>query len=183
MKELSLHILDIAKNSVRACATLIEITIEENIEKNYLLIDISDNGSGMSEELLLRVKDPFATTRTTRRVGMGIPLLTLAAEQSGGGVEINSLLGVGTRLSARFLYDHIDRAPLGDMAETAKTLIAGSPETDFLYTHRINNAEFILDTREIKKILGEVPINSPEVLQWIGEFAEENLSELRKNVI
>lgn len=175
MKELSLHILDIAKNSVRAKATLIEITIEENVKENFLLAEISDNGCGMSEELLKRVKDPFATTRTTRRVGMGIPLLTLAAEQCGGGVEISSEPNVGTKLTVRFLYDHIDRAPLGDMTGTIITLISGSPETDFLYTHKKNGKSFVLDTRELKKILGEVPLDEPEVLSWIDEYMAEGL--------
>lgn len=180
MKEISLHILDIAKNSVKAKATLIEITIEENETKNFLAIEIADNGAGMSEEFLKKVKDPFQTTRTTRKVGMGIPLFTMAAEQCGGGVEIESHCGEGTVVHARFLYDHIDRAPIGDMPGTVQTLIAGSPDIDILYRHRKNDREFLLDTREMKKLLGGVPLDTPEVLGWIEEYVKEGLEEINK---
>ncbi len=178
MKELSLHILDIAKNSVKAKATLIEIDVIEDTAKNLLTIQIKDNGSGMSEEFLSEVKDPFKTTRTTRRVGLGIPLLTLAATQSGGDVDIKSKLGEGTTITATFLYNHIDRAPLGDMAETMKTLIWGSPQIDFLYTHKRNEKSFTLDSREMRKILGDVSLDTPEVLSWIEDSVRENIDNI-----
>ena len=179
MKELSLHILDIAKNSVKANAGLIEIDIDENEADNLLKIDIIDNGCGMSEEFLKRVKDPFSTTRTTRKVGMGISLFEAAAEQCGGKLDITSRLGEGTKVSTTFLYDHIDRAPLGDMAGTMQTLISGSPDIEFLYRHKKNGKEFVLDTRELKKILGDVPLNNPDVLIWIDGYIQEGLEEIQ----
>ncbi len=178
MKELSLHILDIAKNSVKAKADLIEIEIIEDAEKNLLTVRISDNGCGMSPEFLKTVKDPFSTTRTTRKVGMGISLFEAAAMQCGGGLTITSELGVGTTLTVTFALDHIDRAPLGDMAGTMVVLISGSPEIDFLYRHEINGKSFTADTREFRKVLGDIPLDTPDVLSWIDGYIKEGLSDL-----
>lgn len=178
MKELSLHILDIAKNSTRARADKIQITVDEKSAKNLLTITIEDNGCGMSEEFLKKVKDPFATTRTTRKVGLGIPLFEAAATASGGGLEISSKEGVGTVLSARFELDNIDRAPLGDMAGTMTTLISGSPNVNFIYKHIKDEKTFVLDTNEIKEVLGEVPLDTPEVLLWINDYLKEGLLSL-----
>lgn len=175
MKELSLHILDIAKNSVKAKASLIEIIITEDEEKNLLSIGINDNGCGMSEEFLKRVRDPFSTTRTTRKVGMGIPLFEAASMQCNGSLDITSEVGVGTKVIATFEHNHIDRAPLGDMAGTMKTLVWGSPEIDFLYRHIKNGQEFVMDTREIRNVLGGVPLDNPEVLAWLDEYIREGL--------
>ncbi len=179
MKELSLHILDIAKNSVKAKASLIEITVTEEEKDNLLTIEIKDNGSGMSEEFLKGVRDPFQTTRTTRKVGMGISLFEAAAVQCGGRLEISSELGKGTILKTYFEYDSIDRAPLGDMAGTMQTLISGSPEIDFLYRHIKNGKEFTLNTAELREALGGVPLDIPEVVTWIGEYTAEGLAELK----
>ena len=176
MKELSLHILDIAKNSVKAKASLIEVIINEDEEKNLLSIGINDNGCGMTEEFLKTVRDPFSTTRTTRKVGMGIPLFEAASQQCGGKLDITSEVGVGTKVMATFELNHIDRAPLGDMPGTIKTLIWGSPEIDFLYRHTKNGQEFTLDTREIKQVLGGVPLDNPDVLAWIDEYIIEGLN-------
>lgn len=176
MKELSLHILDIAKNSVKAKASLIEVIINEDEEKNLLSIGINDNGCGMTEEFLKTVRDPFSTTRTTRKVGMGIPLFEAASQQCGGNLDITSEVGVGTKVTATFLLNHIDRAPLGDMPGTMKTLIWGSPEIDFLYRHTKNGQEFTLDTREIRQVLGGVPLDNPDVLAWIDEYIIEGLN-------
>ena len=176
MKELSLHILDIAKNSVKAKANLIEVIINEDEEKNLLSIGINDNGCGMTEEFLKTVRDPFSTTRTTRKVGMGIPLFEAASQQCGGKLDITSEVGVGTKVTATFELNHIDRAPLGDMPGTMKTLIWGSPEIDFLYRHTKNGQEFTLDTREIKQVLGGVPLDNPDVLAWIDEYIIEGLN-------
>ncbi|MDY4976846.1 MAG: ATP-binding protein [Clostridia bacterium] len=177
MKELSLHILDIIQNSIRANATEIELTVEEAISENQLRISIRDNGCGMSEELLRRVRDPFTTTRTTRKAGLGIPLLEAAAVQCGGGMEILSREGQGTTVSAWFAYDHIDRAPLGNMAETVATVVSAAPEIRFVYRHVHNQKSFVFDTAEIKTVLGEVPLHTPEVLVWIREFVQEGLAE------
>lgn len=178
MKELSLHILDIAKNSVKAKATLIEIYVTEDENKNLLTIEIKDNGCGMSKEFLKTVKDPFSTTRTTRKVGMGIPLFEAACIQCGGELNITSELGVGTTLTATFELDSIDRAPIGDMAGTMQTLISGSPDIEFIYRHIKNYKEFTLDTRELKQVLGEVPLDTPDVLMWIDGYVNEGLNEL-----
>ncbi len=180
MKELSLNILDIAKNSVKAEANLIEIIIDENVKDNLLTIVISDDGCGMNEELLGRVKDPFTTTRTTRKVGMGIPLFELAANQAGGTLSIESEVGKGTCVTATFVYDSIDRAPIGDITGTIITLLSGSPEIDFRYIHRYNGAEFEFDTKKIKDILGDVPIDSADVLSWVMDYITEGLDEIKK---
>lgn len=178
MKELSLHILDIAENSVKAGASLIEISVAEDENNDTLIIEIKDNGCGMSEEFLKRVKDPFSTTRTTRRVGMGLSLFEAAAEQCGGGLEISSKEGVGTDVLVTFTLNHIDRAPLGDMAGTMQTLIGGSPDIDFIYQYRKNSNEFVLNTAEIRQTLGDVPLDTPEVLLWIGDYINEGINEL-----
>ena len=178
MKELSLHILDIAKNSVKAKASVIEIVISEKEEENLLEIEIKDNGCGMSKEFLETVRDPFSTTRTTRKVGMGIPLFEAAAVQCGGYVDIKSEEGVGTEFKVVFEYNHIDRAPLGDMPGTMQVLISGSPEIDFIYRHEKNKKTFTMDTRELRQVLGEVPLDTPDVLAWIDGFMKEGLLEL-----
>ena len=178
MKELSLHILDIAKNSVKAKASVIEIVISEKEEENLLTIEIKDNGCGMNKEFLETVRDPFSTTRTTRKVGMGIPLFEAAAVQCGGYVDIKSEEGVGTEFKVVFEYNHIDRAPIGDMPGTMQVLISGSPEIDFIYRHEKNKKTFTMDTRELRQVLGEVPLDTPDVLAWIDGFIQEGLSEL-----
>lgn len=178
MKELSLHILDIVQNSVKAKATDIQITVSEKPEENLLEITIADNGCGMSKELLARVKDPFATTRTTRKVGMGISLFEAAASQCGGHLEITSEEGVGTTLYVCFEYNSIDRAPLGDMAETMVTIIMSAPEINYVYKHIGPGGEFVFDTKEIKNVLGDVPLNNVDVLEWIKEYIEEGLTDV-----
>lgn len=178
MKELSLHILDIAQNSIKAGGKNIEIIINENTAENLLTIEINDDGCGMSEEFLKKVRDPFATTRTTRDVGLGIPLFEAAAMQCGGRLDIESEVNVGTKLKAYFEYDSIDRAPIGNMAETMMTIVSGACDREFIYKHIKNDKEFVFDTVKIKEILGDVPLNEPAVLSWITGFIEEGLSEL-----
>lgn len=177
MKELSLNILDIAENSVKAGATLTEISIEENGE--ILALTVADNGCGMSEEVLRSVTDPFYTTRTTRKVGMGIPLLKLEAELTGGGLEISSKhiseypSEHGTRVRAVFYKNHIDFTPLGDVTESTVTLIQGHPDRDFLFTHKTEEREVTLDTRELREALEGVPLDTYEVIKWIREYLNE----------
>ncbi len=173
MKELSLNILDITENSVKAGATLTEISI---IEKgDTLTLIIKDDGCGMSEEILKTVENPFYTTRTTRKVGLGIPLLKMAAEQTGGEVKIISSTADdhGTCVTANFFKNHLDFTPLGDVKETVLTLIQGHPNTDFLFTHQKDNGEVILDTRELRTVLEGVPLNTYEVLEWIKAYLNE----------
>ena len=150
MEDLSLHILDIVENSIRAKASRIEIRVVEDTAKDLLTIEISDNGQGIDEETVKKVVEPFFTTRTTRRVGLGLPLLSQAARESGGDVEIESKVGRGTRVKATFGYSHIDRKPLGNMETTLTTLIVGNPEVDFIYEHKKDELEYRLDTKEIR---------------------------------
>jgi len=177
MKELSLNILDIAENSVRAKATLTQIIIDEGEE--HLTLTIKDDGCGMSKETVDTVTDPFYTTRTTRSVGLGIPLLKMSAEQTGGYLTITSKCASnqsdehGTTITAYYNKNHIDFTPLGDVVSTLITLIQGHPDTDFLFLHKGVKGEVALDTRELRSILIEVPLDSYEVLKWI----EENLRE------
>ena len=178
MKELSLHILDIMQNSITAGADLIKLTLTEDEALDVLRFCIEDNGCGMSEEMVKRVIDPFTTGRTTRKVGLGIPLLKAAAEQTGGGIELSSKKGEGTIITASFGYSHIDRQPLGDMAETILGLITSYEAVDFVYKHKVNANEFLLDTREIRTILGGVKFTEPDVVLWLSEFLRENEAAL-----
>lgn len=182
MKELSLNILDIAQNSIKANASLLEILLEETNET--LRITITDNGCGMTPEILARVTDPFCTTRTTRKVGMGLPLFKMEAEQTGGNLEISSKSiadypdSHGTKVSALFFKKHIDFTPLGDVISTVITIIQGScDKTELIYRHIYpeTGLDVKLDTRILKETLGNVvPLSEPEVLQWITEFLKEN---------
>ncbi len=180
MRELSLNILDVAQNSITAGASLITIEVNENTVDHTLLIGIYDNGKGMSEEQVRSVVDPFFTTRTTRKVGMGIPLFKMAAEQTGGRLEIKSEIGVGTEVRAYFMTDSVDFTPLGDVASTVQMLITMNTDRDFLYKHSVNGKEFVVDTREIKEILGDVTLDTYEVSQWLIDFIKENTEVLYK---
>ena len=178
MKELSLHILDIMQNSIVAGADLVQLDIVEDIKKDILMFSVKDNGKGMSEEMAKSVIDPFVTGRTTRKVGMGIPLLKNAAENTGGKIELTSKEGVGTEIKAYFGYSHIDRQPLGNVAETMLGVITSYENVDFLFSHKVDDKEFKFDTREIKEILGGVSLTQPEVILWLSDFLKENESEL-----
>ena len=182
VKELSLHILDIVQNSVKAGASEIEIAINEDIENNLLTISVNDNGCGMSKEFLSTVRDPFSTTRTTRKVGMGISLFEAAAVQCGGHLDIESEQGKGTKLSACFEYDNIDRAPIGNMAETMVTIIMGEPNINYVYKHKKADKEFVFVADEVKAALDGVPLDTPEVLNWIRDFISEGLSDAGINM-
>lgn len=175
MTELSLNILDICQNSITAGADLIEIEIAEDTVKDVLSIKIKDNGCGMDEDFLSRVTDPFTTTRTTRKIGMGIPLFKMSAEMTGGSFEISSKKGAGTEIAAEYVYSSIDRMPLGDMRGTILTLVRLNNSINFCYQHRYNDKKFIFDTREIRKVLGgEISLSENEVIEWIGDFLKEN---------
>jgi len=178
MKELSLHILDIVQNSIEADASLVTIKIVENLTTDKLIIEVIDNGCGMDKELAEKIKDPFVTGRNTRKVGLGIPLLYKACTRCDGDMEIQSEVGKGTRISCWFKYSHIDRAPLGNITDTILTIVAGNPQVDIVYLHMRDDKEIHLDTREIKRALGEVPINEPAVLSWIREFLKEGFNSL-----
>lgn len=181
MKELSLNILDIAENSVKAGASLTEITVTES--GDTLTLEIRDDGCGMTPEILRGVTDPFYTTRTTRKVGLGLPLLKLAAEQTGGGITVESVserddpAHHGTTVTARFDSNHIDFTPLGDVVSTMVTLIQGHPDTDFLFCHRMPEKTVRLDTRELRMVLEGVPLNNYEVIRWIEAYLREQYGD------
>lgn len=177
MPEISLNILDVAENSTRAGASLVEITVEADTASDRLTVIIADNGCGMTEEQVARVTDPFFTSRTTRKVGLGVPFFKYAAESTGGTFTIASQPGVGTTVTAVFVLSHIDRMPLGDITSTIHTLIVYHPETDFLYRYVYNSASFTLDTREFREVLGDVPFDTPEISEYIRDFLLENKQE------
>lgn len=196
-RDLSQHILDIAENGVTAGADLLRIEIQEDLSGDHLSIRIADNGRGMDEDILSRVTDPWVTTRTNRRVGLGIPFLKQTAEMCGGHFEIQSKVGRGTVTYATFQHGHLDRPPLGDVASTVLCLIVGHPEVDVVYHHEVASAGadgmehaskqdpstdvrvFELDTREIREVLGDdVPFSDPEVLAFLRGTLEEGVASL-----
>jgi anti-sigma regulatory factor (Ser/Thr protein kinase) len=179
MLELAAHILDIAENSVRAGARLIEIDIDEDTANDSLSIEIIDDGHGMKQEETKRALDPFYTTKTVRRVGLGIPLLADAAQRSGGHLNLESQEGKGTTVKATFGLSHVDRQPMGNIISTLIILIAGNSDVDFFYKYRHNDYWFELDTREIRKEIKDVPINHPEILKYIRGVLEEGFSEIK----
>ncbi len=183
MKELSLNILDITENSTKAGATLTKILIDET--SDTLKLSIIDNGSGMSKEILEGVENPFYTTRTTRKVGMGIPLLKMAAEQTEGSFKITSVSreddpkNHGTEVTAVFNKNHLDFTPLGDVVASITTLIHGHPDTDFEFKHTYGKSEVFLSTKELRQQLGdEIPLNTYEVIKWVEEYLREQYQDL-----
>jgi len=175
MRELSLHILDIVQNSLAAGATRIEIGIREDILADLLKISVLDNGKGMTEEELKKVTDPFYTSRTTRKVGLGIPLFKANAEACNGQFQIQSQVGKGTKVTAIFQHSHIDRVPLGDIIGTVVSILAVNPEIQLMLKYDYDGRIFVFDTEEIKEKLEDVPINTPLVLDWIRLFLTENM--------
>ncbi len=182
MKEISLNILDIAENSVKAKATLTEIYVRE--VGDTLTLTIKDDGCGMDESTVKSVIDPFYTTRTTRKVGLGIPLLKLACEQTGGSLNIESSIDSvshGTTVTALFFKNHIDFTPLGDVVSSIVTLIQGHPYTDFLFRHTTDMGEVELDTRELRQVLEDVPLDTYEVILWIRANLAEQYDAINLN--
>lgn len=177
MTEISLNILDIAENSTRAGAALIAITVAVNNGADRLTVTIADDGCGMTKEQVHEAEDPFYTTRTTRRVGLGIPFFKSAAELTGGSFSIESEPLKGSVVTAVFGLSHIDRMPLGDMDATMAALIFSHPDTDFIYTYRYDNRSFTLDTRKFRQILGDIPFDTPKVSAYIKEYLTENRLE------
>lgn len=177
MRELSLNVMDVVQNSISAGASLIEIGVAEKQADNSLTISVTDNGRGMSEEQVRQVTDPFYTTRTTRSVGLGVPLFKMEAEMTGGSFVISSKEGEGTRLTAMFYTNHMDMVPLGDINGIVHLLITCNPQIDFRYVRTLATGEekcIVLDTRELKAVLGEdVSMAEPEVVVWLKEFLEE----------
>jgi hypothetical protein len=175
MKDLSLHILDIAENSVAAGAGCIRICIEELPNEDVYRFVIEDDGSGMAPEFLAQVTEPWVTTRTTRRFGLGLPLLRQNCEQADGSLEIISRKGKGTKIIAAFRFSHIDRPPAGDIPATLRLLMAAHPEIYLVYEHRTPAGMFAFDTRQITNAIGNLPLNHPEVLKLCTAYIRENL--------
>lgn len=178
MEDLSLHILDIVENSIAAGADRVEIRIAEDIRNDVLSIEMKDNGKGMGADVLSKVLDPFYTTRTTRRVGLGLSLLSQSAKEADGDMTITSKKGEGTIVIAYFRHSHIDRKPFGNIADTLIVLIAGNPDIDFLYEHRLNNRAYSIDTKDIREELGDVPLSSPDVIEAIRKDIQNGLKIL-----
>jgi anti-sigma regulatory factor (Ser/Thr protein kinase) len=178
LRELALHLLDIAENSVSAQADTIHIIVEENHTTDRLRMSVEDNGKGMSAEMVARVTDPFVTSRTTRKVGLGIPLLKAAAEACEGGLTIQSELGKGTCVAVEFQHSHIDRMPMGNLAATILTLVVGSPEIHWIFTCTVNNQTFEFDNQPVKEVLDGVPFSDPAILGYLRETLETGIAEL-----
>ncbi len=178
MKELSLHILDIAENSVNAGASNIEITVLENINKDKLTIIIKDNGKGMDAETVQHITDPFITSRTTRKVGLGLPFLKAAAEACQGNLKIQSQPGIGTEIEVNFQRSHIDRMPLGDLKTTFLNLLIGYPQVHWIFNYQIDEKRFMLDDNPIKEILAGVSLSEPSVINYLKNVITEGIEEI-----
>ena len=183
MTELSLNILDIAENSVKAGASLTEMRVEVMSDRNLLEIIIRDNGCGMTKEQVQKVIDPFYTTRTTRKVGLGVPFFKESAEAAGGSFSIKSKVGVGTTVNACYELYHIDRMPMGDLTATIHTLVTMHEDIDFLFTYKVDENEFVLDTGELKEILGGISFKEYEVSNYIKEYLKENITSVTGEII
>ncbi|HDP75928.1 MAG TPA: ATP-binding protein [Bacteroidales bacterium] len=179
MKDLSLHILDIVQNSVVAHAKLIQVTLDVNTTNDYIELAVSDDGKGMDNDFLQRVVDPFTTTRTTLKVGLGIPLLKQNAELTGGTFTIHSEPGVGTTLKARFLKSHIDCLPIGDLGGTIALLMCSYPDVEFRIMAVVNSHEFSVSTSELRDALAGLSLNDPSVYPVVKEYINSNLDELQ----
>ena len=175
MRDLSLHLLDIAQNSISARASKMNITVHADKSRDELIIKVADNGNGMGKELLETVTDPFTTTRVTRRVGLGIPLFMASATGSGGSLTIDSAPGKGTTLEATFKISHIDRLPLGNVAETIISVILSKQDIDLVMLLESDTNSFKFDLSDIRERIGEVPVTEIEVLDWIREYIDEGV--------
>lgn len=173
-----MNILDIAENSVRAEATLVEISLEQDTARSLQTLTIRDDGKGMDADMVQQVIDPFCTTRTTRKVGLGVPFLKMAAEMTGGSLTIQSTLGKGTCVTATFTLGHIDLMPLGDMPGTISALVQGSPDIDFVYRFARDGNEFTFDTRDARQILEGISFSEPTVALFIRDYIAEHTAAL-----
>lgn len=178
MRDLSLHVLDIAQNSIKADASMVRISFEVG-QSGFLRLMVEDDGCGMTPDFLRRVSDPFTTTRTTRKVGLGIPMLQQNAESSGGTLSISSTVGVGTCLTATFDARHIDCPPMGDICDTLLTLVILNPETpEFVFEAKSPSRTALFDTRIVREALGGLPLNEPDIIAWMKESIEEEFKPI-----
>lgn len=180
MEDISLHILDLAENGIRAGADLIRIVVRENTVDDTLTVEIEDNGRGMSQEYLCKVFDPFVTTRTTRRVGLGLSLFRQAVEEADGRLSLTSSPGNGANLAAVMKRSHIDRKPMGDLAGTMLCLIEGNADIDFVFDYTVDDRHYCLDTREIRCVIDDIPINNPSVVRFISDSLTNGITDTRQ---
>lgn len=173
MRDISLHVLDLVQNSLAAKATRVEIYLDEDTRQNLLCLTVYDNGCGMSEQQCQAALDPFYTTRTTRKVGLGLPLLQAATERAGGQLQLQSQLGKGTIVKAIFEYDHLDRAPIGDMSLTLMSIIALNEHCQFIYRHRRDEREFVLNSEMLREELAGIPLDHPQIAAWLRDHVRE----------
>ncbi|WP_405381690.1 ATP-binding protein [Phascolarctobacterium sp.] len=180
MRELSLHILDIAQNSVRAGAKHITISINEN-ERGFFVFRILDDGCGMDEEMLRKVRDPFVTTRTTRKIGLGIPFVDMVTQQCDGHLNIKSTLGKGTEVAAYFAAGHLDIPPMGDLGSSVAVLLAGAPNINLRFDYTSPAGSFVFTTEEVREVLGsDCDFANPEIFSWIGQYLNQQLQAVAK---
>lgn len=179
MNDLSLHVMDILQNSISAGATLVGLTVEEDTATDIIRIVLEDNGRGMDPDQVARLSDPFFTSRTTRKVGMGIPLFKQTAEQSGGGLTVESEPGRGTKVIATFAWSHIDRPPLGDLANSFVLTVTANPQMDFILHYIYNGKEYRFATTEVKEALDGLSMNHPAVVGMLEEMVRENIGDLK----
>ena len=178
MEDLSLHILDIVENAIAAKAKKIDVSVREELNEDRLVIEIADDGIGMDEEVREKATDPFFTTRTSRKVGLGLSLMAQAAQESGGMLRIESEPGKGTKVTVTFQYSHIDRKPLGSMTETMATLFLGNPELDISYSHQKQGRTYTLSSHALKERFKNRPLAGPEVIQWVKKHLKEGLAQI-----
>ncbi|HEY3396613.1 MAG TPA: ATP-binding protein [Armatimonadota bacterium] len=178
MRELSLHLLDLARNSLEAGAASIDILVREDPARDELVITVADDGRGMDEEAVRRATDAFFTSRRTRKMGLGLALWRGTCERSGGGLEITSAPGAGTTVTGRLQLTHWDRPPLGDMGGVLQALACEAPAVHLRYRHEVGARHFDFDTRELQQELQEVPVCDPTVLHWLRGWVREELAEI-----
>ena len=180
MRELSLHILDLLQNALEAGATEVDLCVVEDIQADLLSIRVRDNGQGMDPRVLRQALDPFFTSRTTRHVGLGLPLLAAAARRCDGELSIESGPGGGTEVRATFRHSHLDRAPLGNMSRTLLAFLLHGDGTrpDLRYQHRLDDRTFHLDTQAIRSELGQIPLSYPEVRTWLNSYIAQGEAQL-----
>ncbi len=183
MKELSLHLLDIAENSIAAEAKCIKIVVNEDSRSDLLQMIVEDDGRGMNPEMVEKVIDPFTTTRTTRKVGLGIPLLKAAAEACNGFLTIDSQQGKGTKIFVQFQRSHIDRMPLGDLVTTIMNLLVANLQIHWIFQYKYNDKVFIFDDHPIKTELENVPLSEPGILNCIREMLKSGILEINPDFL
>lgn len=176
-----MHVYDLMENSTAANSTEVQLTIKDSLKDNIYAFTIVDNGKGMTPEFMAKVTDPYTTSRTTRKVGLGLPLIKMNTENCGGGMKLQSEVGKGTRLDFWFQHNHWDRPPMGDLAGTIVMLCAAHQDIHIVYRHITDDGEFVFDTNEIKEALDGMDMNDVKVFNWLKEMVQENLEEIHYN--